>query len=98
MRLFSNSLDAVSERDFVLDLLYACAVLGVHLSRIAEECVLWTTSEFGFATRDGACSSGSSIMPQKKNPDACELMRGKAGRLISDLNALLVTLKDLPLG
>ncbi len=98
MRPFSNSLDAVSERDFALDLLYACAVLGVHLSRLAEEWVLWTSSEFGFATLDDAYSSGSSIMPQKKNPDAYELMRGKAGRLIGDLNALLVTLKGLPLG
>jgi len=98
MRPFSNSLDAVSERDFVLDLLYACAVLGVHLSRLGEEWVLWTSSEFAFATLDDAYSSGSSIMPQKKNPDAYELMRGKAGRLIGDLNAVLVTLKGLPLG
>ncbi len=98
MEPFSNSLDAVSDRDFALDLLYACAVLGVHLSRLGEEWVLWTSSEFGFATLDDAYSSGSSIMPQKKNPDAYELMRGKAGRLIGDLNALLVTLKGLPLG
>ena len=98
MRPFVNSLDAVSERDFALDLLYACAVLGVHLSRLGEEWVLWTSAEFGFATLDDAYSSGSSIMPQKKNPDAYELMRGKAGRLIADLNALLVTLKGLPLG
>ena len=98
MEPFSNSLDAVSERDFALDLLYACAVLGVHLSRLGEEWVLWTSSEFGFATLDDAYSSGSSIMPQKKNPDAYELMRGKTGRLIGDLNALLVTLKGLPLG
>jgi argininosuccinate lyase len=98
MEPFSNSLDAVSERDFVLDLLYVCAVLGVHLSRLGEEWVLWTSSEFGFAELDDAYSSGSSIMPQKKNPDAYELLRGKAGRLIGDLNALLVTLKGLPLG
>ena len=98
MEPFANSLDAVSERDFVLDLLYACAVLGMHLSRLGEEWVLWTSSEFGFATLDDAYSSGSSIMPQKKNPDAYELMRGKAGRLIGDLNALLITLKGLPLG
>jgi argininosuccinate lyase len=98
MRPFSNSLDAVSERDFALDLLYACAVLGVHLSRLGEEWVLWTSSEFGFAELDDAYSSGSSIMPQKKNPDAYELMRSKAGRLIGDLNALLITLKGLPLG
>ena len=98
MEPFSNSLDAVSERDFALDLLYACAVLGVHLSRLGEEWVLWTSAEFGFAELDDAYSSGSSIMPQKKNPDAYELMRGKAGRLIGDLNALLITLKGLSLG
>ncbi len=98
LRPFSNSLDAVSERDFVLDLLYACAVLGVHLSRLGENWVLWTSSEFGFATLDDAYSSGSSIMPQKKNPDAYELFRGKTGRLIGDLNAVLITLKGLPLG
>jgi argininosuccinate lyase len=98
MEPFSNSLDAVSERDFVLDLLYACAVLGVHLSRLGEEWVLWTSPEFGFVILDDAYSSGSSIMPQKKNPDAYELMRAKAGRLIGDLNAQLVTLKGLPLG
>jgi len=98
MEPFANSLDAVSERDFVLDLLYACAVLGVHLSRLGEEWVLWTSAEFGFATLGDAYSSGSSIMPQKKNPDAYELMRGKSGRLIGDLNGLLITLKGLPLG
>src|SRR3712207_1523267 len=98
MEPFTNSLDAVSERDFVLDLLYACAVLGVHLSRVGEEWVLWTSAEFGFATLGDAYSSGSSIMPQKKNPDAYELMRGKTGRLIGDLNGVLITLKGLPLG
>ena len=98
MEPFSNSLDAVSERDFALDLLYAAAVLGVHLSRLGEEWVLWTSAEFGFARLSDAYSSGSSIMPQKKNPDAYELMRGKAGRLIGNLNALLITLKGLPLG
>ncbi len=98
MQPLVNSLDAVSERDFALDLLYACAVLGVHLSRLGEEWTLWTSSEFGFARLDDAYSSGSSIMPQKKNPDAFELMRGKAGRLIGNLNALLITLKGLPLG
>jgi len=98
MEPFSNSLDAVSDRDFALDLLYACAVLGLHLSRMGEEWVLWTSAEFAFATIDDAYSSGSSIMPQKKNPDAYELMRGRAGRLIGDLNALLITLKSLPLG
>src|ERR687893_621815 len=98
MEPFTNSLDAVSERDFALDLLYACAVLGVHLSRLGEEWVLWTSAEFGFATLGDAYTSGSSIMPQKKNPDAYELMRGKSGRLIGDLNALLITLKGLPSG
>ncbi|CAN5867922.1 argininosuccinate lyase [soil metagenome] len=98
MQPLSNSLDAVSDRDFALDLLYGCAVLGLHLSRLGEEWVLWTSAEFGFATLDDAFSSGSSIMPQKKNPDAYELMRGKSGRLIGDLNALLITLKSLPLG
>src|ERR671911_434695 len=93
-----NSLDAVSERDFALDLLYACTVLGVHLSRLGEEWVLWTSSEFGFARLDDTYSSGSSIMPQKKNPDAYELMRGKTGRLIGDLNTLLIVLKGLPSG
>ncbi|QIN78633.1 argininosuccinate lyase [Rubrobacter marinus] len=93
-----NSLDAVSERDFALDLLYAAAVLGIHLSRLGEEWVLWTSAEFGFARLSDAYSSGSSIMPQKKNPDAYELMRGKAGRLVGNLTALLVTLKGLPLG
>jgi argininosuccinate lyase len=98
MESFANSLDAVSDRDFALDLLYACAVLGLHLSRMGEEWVLWTSAEFAFATLDDTYSSGSSIMPQKKNPDAYELMRGRAGRLIGDLNALLITLKSLPLG
>ena len=98
MKPLQNSLDAVSERDFALDLLYACAVLGVHLSRLGEEWVLWTSAEFGFARLADAYSSGSSIMPQKKNPDAYELMRGKAGRLVGNLNALLITLKSLPLG
>jgi argininosuccinate lyase len=98
METFTNSLDAVSERDFVLDLLYACAVLGVHLSRLGEEWVLWTSAEFGFATLGDAYSSGSSIMPQKKNPDAYELMRGKSGRLMGDLSGVMITLKGLPLG
>ncbi|MGH3088922.1 MAG: argininosuccinate lyase [Rubrobacteraceae bacterium] len=98
MEPFANSLDAVSERDFALDLLYACAVLGVHLSRLGEEWVLWTSGEFGFATLDDSYSSGSSIMPQKKNPDAYELMRGKSGRLVGNLNSLLITLKGLPPG
>ena len=92
-----NSLDAVSDRDFLLDLLYACSVSNVHLSRLAEEIVLWSTSEFGFVTLSDAFSTGSSIMPQKKNPDFAELVRGKTGRVIGDLVSLLVTLKSLPL-
>jgi argininosuccinate lyase len=98
MEPFVNSLDAVSDRDFALDLLYALAVLGAHLSRLGEEWVLWTSSEFAFARLDDAYSSGSSIMPQKKNPDAYELMRGKTGRLFGNLQAVLVILKGLPLG
>jgi argininosuccinate lyase len=92
-----NSLDAVSDRDFMLDLIYACAVCQTHLSRLAEEIVLWSTEEFGFVTLDDEFSTGSSIMPQKKNPDFAELVRGKTGRVLGDLQALLVTLKGLPL-
>ena len=92
-----NSLDAVSDRDYLLDLVYACAVSMMHLSRLAEEIVLWSSSEFGFITLADAWSTGSSIMPQKKNPDFAELIRGKTGRVVGDLVALLVTLKSLPL-
>ena len=92
-----NSLDAVSDRDFLLDLDYACAVAMMHLSRLCEEVVLWSTSEFGFITLSDAFSTGSSIMPQKKNPDFAELTRGKTGRVVGDLVALLVTMKSLPL-
>ena len=92
-----NSLDAVSDRDFLLDLMYACSVSAMHLSRLAEEIVLWSTTEFGFITLSDAFSTGSSIMPQKKNPDFAELVRGKTGRVIGDLVALLVTMKALPL-
>ena len=92
-----NSLDAVSDRDFLLDLSYAASVSCVHLSRLAEEIVLWSTSEFGYITLSDAFSTGSSIMPQKKNPDFAELIRGKTGRVVGDLVQLLVTLKALPL-
>ena len=92
-----NSLDAVSDRDFLLDLDYACAVSCMHLSRLCEELVLWSTSEFGFIELDDAFSTGSSIMPQKKNPDMAELVRGKTGRVYGDLMGLLTTLKGLPL-
>ena len=93
----ANSLDTVSDRDFLLDLSYAASVSCVHLSRLAEEIVLWSTTEFGYITLSDAFSTGSSIMPQKKNPDFAELIRGKAGRVIGDLVQLLVTLKALPL-
>ena len=93
----ANSLDAVSDRDFLLDLSYAASVSCVHLSRLAEEIVLWSTSEFDFITLSDAFSTGSSIMPQKKNPDFAELIRGKTGRVVGDLVALLITLKALPL-
>ncbi|MAT36485.1 MAG: argininosuccinate lyase [Acidimicrobiaceae bacterium] len=94
---FNNSLDAVSDRDFVVDALYALALLGVHLSRIGEELILWSSTEFGFVELDDAFSTGSSMLPQKKNPDIAELARGKAGRLIGHLSGLLATLKGLPL-
>lgn len=92
-----NSLDAVSDRDFLLDLMYACSVSCLHLSRLCEELILWSTSEFGFITMSDAYSTGSSIMPQKKNPDFAELIRGKSGRVVGDLMALMMTLKSLPL-
>ena len=92
-----NSMDAVSDRDFALDLLYACAVCQVHLSRLCEELVLWCSAEFGFVEMDDSHSTGSSIMPQKKNPDFAELVRGKTGRVVGDLTSLLVTLKGTPL-
>lgn len=96
-RITENSLDAVSDRDYLLDLSYACSVSMVHLSRFCEEIVMWSSSEFGFVTLSDAFSTGSSIMPQKKNPDFAELIRGKSGRVVGDLMALLVTLKGLPL-
>jgi argininosuccinate lyase len=92
-----NSIDAVADRDFALDYLYAAAVLFTHLSRIGEEIVLWTTSEFGFAVLPETASTGSSIMPQKLNPDVAELARGKTGTAIGRLVSLLVTVKGLPL-
>ena len=92
-----NSLDATSARDVVAEFAYIAAQLGVDLSRFAEDVILWTTREFGFARLDDAYSTGSSIMPQKKNPDIAELARGKAGRLVGNLAGLLTTLKGLPL-
>ncbi|MDQ1689889.1 MAG: argininosuccinate lyase [Frankiaceae bacterium] len=93
----ANSIDAVSDRDFAAEFLFFAALLGVHLSRIGEELVLWTSTEFGWVELDDAWATGSSIMPQKKNPDVGELARGKSGRLIGALVALLTTLKGLPL-
>jgi argininosuccinate lyase len=92
-----NSMDAVSDRDFAAEFCFIAALLGVHLSRLGEEVVLWSTHEFGWAEIDDAYATGSSIMPQKKNPDVAELARGKAGRLIGGLTGLLITLKGLPL-
>jgi argininosuccinate lyase len=94
---FENSLDAVSDRDFVAEALFALSLLAIHLSRMGEEVVLWSTDEFGFARLDDGYSTGSSMLPQKKNPDIAELARGKAGRVIGDLTGLLATLKGLPL-
>lgn len=92
-----NSLDAVSDRDFCVEFLSACALIMVHLSRLAEDIILYATSEFGFFELGDAIATGSSLMPQKKNPDSMELVRGKAGRVFGDLLGLLTTLKGLPL-
>ena len=92
-----NSLDAVSDRDFCVDFLSACSLIMAHLSRMAEDIILYATSEFGFFVLGDAIATGSSLMPQKKNPDSMELVRGKAGRVFGDLLALLTTLKGLPL-
>jgi argininosuccinate lyase len=96
-RRFDNSLDAVSDRDFVAEALFVAALTQVHLSRLGEEIVLWTTDEFGFLRLADAYSTGSSMLPQKKNPDIAELARAKAGRLIGDLTGFLATMKGLPL-
>ncbi|WP_126176359.1 argininosuccinate lyase [Tsuneonella rigui] len=93
----ANSLDAVSDRDFALDYLQAAAQCALHLSRLAEELILWASQPFGFVRLPDALSTGSSIMPQKKNPDAAELVRGHAGRIIGCLTSLMVTMKGLPL-
>ncbi len=93
----ANSMDSVSDRDFLLDLTYACTVTMVHLSRLCEELILWSSDEFGFITMDDTYATGSSIMPQKKNPDFAELTRGKTGRVVGDLVGLLTVLKGLPL-
>ncbi len=96
-RVAENSMDAVASRDFAVEFLSACVILATHLSRLGEEIVLWATAEFGFARVGDAFSTGSSIMPQKRNPDVAELVRGKTGRIVGDLVALVTTLKGLPL-
>jgi argininosuccinate lyase len=93
----ANSLDSVADRDFVLESLAAASICAVHLSRFAEEIVLWTTAQFGFVRLSDAFSTGSSIMPQKRNPDAAELVRGKTGRVVGSLVGLLTVMKGLPL-
>jgi argininosuccinate lyase len=95
-KVSQNSLDAVGDRDFVAELLFGVALIGMHLSRLSEELILWSTTEFGFITFSDAFSTGSSLMPQKKNPDMAELTRGKTGRLYGNLMAILTTLKGLP--
>jgi len=92
-----NSMDAVSDRDFACDFLHAATLLLVHISRISEDIILWSSSEFGFVVLDDSVSTGSSMLPQKKNPDACELGRGKCGRVLGDFVRLVTTLKGLPL-
>jgi argininosuccinate lyase len=95
--LTQNSMDAVSDRDFVAELLFVIAMAGVHLSRLSEDVILWATAEFGFIELSDAHTTGSSLMPQKKNPDVAELTRGKTGRLIGNLVSLLTTIKGLPM-
>ncbi len=96
-RIYENSLDAVSDRDFILEFLAGSSILMMHLSRMCEELVLWSSTEFGFIELDDAFCTGSSIMPQKKNPDVAELVRGKTGRVYGNLMGLLTVLKSLPL-
>ncbi|HWI65624.1 MAG TPA: argininosuccinate lyase, partial [Symbiobacteriaceae bacterium] len=95
--VYPNSMDAVSDRDFILEFLAAASVCQMHLSRLCEELVNWSSTEFGFVEMDDSYSTGSSIMPQKKNPDVAELVRGKTGRIYGSLMALLTVLKGIPL-
>ena len=95
--VYANSLDGVSDRDFAIEFLCAASLIMVHLSRLSEEVILWASQEFGFVTLKDSCSTGSSIMPQKKNPDVPELVRGKTGRVFGHLQAMLVLMKGLPL-
>jgi argininosuccinate lyase len=96
-RITHNSMDAVSDRDFACDFLHACTLLMVHISRLSEDLILWSSAEFGLVTLDDSVSSGSSLLPQKKNPDACELGRGKCGRVLGSYVTLVTVLKGLPL-
>ena len=96
-RLTHNSMDAVSDRDFACDFLYSSTMLLMHLSRLSEDVILWSSAEFGLVTLDDSVTTGSSMLPQKKNPDACELGRGKCGRVLGNLVGLVTTLKGLPL-
>jgi len=95
--LSANSIDAVSDRDFALDLVYACLATAIHLSRLGEDVVLWSTAEFGFVRLVDEIATGSSLMPQKRNPDIAELLRARPGRALGSLVALATTLKGLPL-
>lgn len=92
-----NSMDAIADRDYVMEVLFCLALIGLHLSRLSEDLVLWSSSEFGFCTLSDAHTTGSSLMPQKKNPDVCELTRGKTGRLCGNLMSVMVAVKGLPL-
>ena len=96
-QVYNNSLDAVSDRDFAIEFLCSASLIMVHLSRLSEEMILWSSQEFGFITLKDSCATGSSIMPQKKNPDVPELVRGKSGRVFGHLQAMLVLMKGLPL-
>jgi argininosuccinate lyase len=93
----TNSMDAIADRDYIAEVLFVISLCGVHLSRLSEDLILWCSAEFGFAALADAHTTGSSLMPQKKNPDVCELTRGKTGRLLGNLVALLTTVKGLPL-
>ncbi len=96
-KISQNSMDAVSDRDFIAEILFDLSLLGLHLSRLSEDIVLWASAEFGFVTLSDAHTTGSSLMPQKKNPDVAELTRGKSGRLVGNLVSLITTLKGLPM-
>ena len=95
--LTMNSMDGVSDRDFIVEFCSVAAILAMHQSRLCEDLVLWSSAEFGFVEIGDAYTTGSSLMPQKKNPDLCELARGKTGRVVGNLVSLLTTLKGLPL-